>query len=190
VGGSGLVAYEAKWRRKLQRLQRAHPERWRVPGLSAEEVLDLLTLRLIEVVTADGTALPKYRRAGKEWGMLCVQEHLRTLRKSFGLSAIFADFDEAPLFTHAPSQEEQWLDWEASRSRALARERAELGLSRPQRRWLAALKLSANAGAFFESSDEPNLSAASRLLGKNRSSAQRAYRELQCRFIKELNHLK
>jgi hypothetical protein len=119
-----------------------------------------------------------------------MQEHLQALRKSFGLSAMPVDFDEAPLFMHAPSQEDQWLDREAAQGMALARERAELGLSRPQRRWLAALKLSANAGAFFESSHEPNLSAASRLLGKNRSSAQRAYRELQGRFIKELNHLK
>jgi hypothetical protein len=93
------------------------------------------------------------------------------------------------LLEHARSHEERWLDLEADHGRALARERAELGLSRPQRRWLAALKSSANAGAFFESSERPNLSAASRLLGKNRSSAQRAYRELQGCFIRELSRL-
>jgi hypothetical protein len=49
------------------------------------------------------------------------------------------------------------------------------------------LKLSARSGGFFESSAEPNLSAASRVLGKNRSSAQRAYRELQTRFTAELS---
>lgn len=75
------------------------------------------------------------------------------------------------------------------RARALARERAERSLSRPQRAWLAALERSANAGAFFESSGLPNLSAASRVLGKDRSSAQRAYRELRGRFIEELNRL-
>jgi hypothetical protein len=39
------------------------------------------------------------------------------------------------------------------------------------------------------SSDAPNLSAASRLLGKNRSSAQRAFRELQARFDRERRRL-
>jgi hypothetical protein len=74
--------------------------------------------------------------------------------------------------------------------RALAQQRAEQALSRPQRQWLSALKLSARAGGFFESSAEPNLSAASRVLGRNRSSAQRAYGELQTRFGRELQRLK
>ena len=42
---------------------------------------------------------------------------------------------------------------------------------------------------FFRASAEPNLSAASRLLGKNRSSALRAYRELQGRFSKEMKRI-
>ncbi len=181
------VLYEAKWRRKLRRLQHAYPERWRVPGLSEEEVRDILTLRLMEVVRAEQAELSRYRRPGKTWAMLCFQQHLRSLRKSFGLHAIAADFNTAPILQHAPDQEQQWLDLEADRERALAGERAELGLSRPQRQWLAALKLSADAGAFFASSEQPNLTAASRVLGKNRSSAQRAYRELQGRFIRERN---
>lgn len=145
-----LGACEAKWRRRLQNLQHAYPARWRVPGLSEEEVRDILTLRLIEVVRTEASDFSKYERAGREWGMQCLQEHLR------------------------------------ARVRALAQQRAELGLSRPQRQWLAALKRSVNAGAFFDSSERPNLSAASRVLGKDRSSAQRAYRELQSRFIEEL----
>ncbi|HWA77716.1 MAG TPA: hypothetical protein VG937_35515 [Polyangiaceae bacterium] len=42
---------------------------------------------------------------------------------------------------------------------------------------------------FFRASAEPNLSAASRLRGKNRSSALRAYRELQGRFSKEMKRI-
>ena len=59
-----------------------------------------------------------------------------------------------------------------------------------KRRWFDALKLSASAGSFFAASAEPNLSAAARLLGKNRSSAQRSYRELQLRFGRELERLR
>ena len=55
--------------------------------------------------------------------------------------------------------------------------------------WMTTDMKTGNAGAFFESSERPNLSAASRVLGKDRSSAQRAYRELQARFIEELNRL-
>jgi len=38
----------------------------------------------------------------------------------------------------------------------------------------------------FEASAEPNLSAASRILGKNRSPARRAFRELPARFSAQL----
>lgn len=79
---------------------------------------------------------------------------------------------------------------ESERLFSVAGQRAEQSLSRPQRRWLAALKLSARSGGFFQASAKPNLSAASRVLGKNRASAQRAYRELQARFSRELSRQK
>jgi len=183
-----LVAYEAKWTRKLRRLQRAHPERWHVPGLSPEEVRDILTLRLIEAVRGAGPSPSIQRTAGKEWGLALAEAELQALRRKFRLRAVPVDFRAAPPpARHAPSHEELWLDAEAQALRASAGRRAELGLSRTQRRWFSALKSSAAAGAFFETSDEPNLSAASRLLGKDRSSAQRAYRELQRRFTAALN---
>lgn len=189
VSDAALVAYEAKWRRKLGRLQRAHPARWRVFGLSDEEVIDSLTLRLIEVVRSEPGEFERYRRSGKEWGLSCAEEQLQRLKKVFRLNAVPADFNEEPVPERAANQEEQWLELEAQRTRTLAQECAERGLNRPQRAWLAALKLSANAGAFFESSDLPNLSAASRVLGKDRSSALRAYRELRGRFREELDRL-
>lgn len=184
-----LVHYEAKWRRILRALQQAHPGRFRVPGLSQEEVRDLLTLRLIEVLRSDPGEFWRYQRPGRAWAMQCMQEHLRVLRKCFRLDAIPADLREVPLRAYTLDQEEQWLEREAEQGRAMAQQRAERALSRPQRQWLAALKLSANAGAFFQSSELPNLSAASRLLGKDRSSAQRAYQELRVRFGRELKRL-
>ena len=175
-----LVAYLEKWTRTVQRLQRAHPERWQVPGLSDEEVRDALTLRLFEAVRA-GEAQPS------SWAILT--EQLGQLRKSFRLGAVATDFRTARLLEHTASIEERYLESEATLSMKLARARAEQGLTRPQRRGLAAFELSARCGAFFESSAEPNLSAASRMLGKHRSSAQRAYRELQERFGEERERL-
>jgi len=119
-----------------------------------------------------------------------VRLELRALRKSFRLATLPVDFAEAVSDCRAPSQEESFFELEAERSRNLAQARAEGQLSRPQRRWLSALKLSAHAGDFFAASAEPNLSAAARLLGKNRSSAQRSYRELQLRFGRELERLR
>jgi hypothetical protein len=49
--------------------------------------------------------------------------------------------------------------------------------------------MAANGGQFFEASREPNLSAASRVIGKHRSSAQRAYKELQVHFQRERRRL-
>jgi hypothetical protein len=181
-----LVDYQAKWNRKLARLQHSFPERWRVPGLSDEEVRDLLTLRLIEAVREPDGAELQLARPGKEWGLLIAQRALRALRGGFRLKVSPADFSGAQWEIRGPSQEEQWLEGEADLNRRSAQERAERGLSRPQRSWLAALKLSAREGGFFAASAEPNLSAASRILGKNRSSAQRAFRELQARFSAEL----
>jgi hypothetical protein len=181
-----LVAYEAKWQRRLGKLQRAFPARWRVAGLSDEEVRDLLTLRLLEAVRrADSEALA-LARPGREWGLLIAQRELRALRKGFRLNVVLADQGEGRLPSRGPNQEDAWLDHEATRSRCLAQARAEQGLSAPQRRWLGAFRASAEQGAFFEASAEPNLSEASRALGKHRSSALRAYRELQARFSAEL----
>jgi hypothetical protein len=176
-----LVRYQRKWERKLAHLQRVYPQRWRVAGLSDEEVRDALTLRLLEAVR---TGADEPGRPGQDWGLTVMQRHLAVLRKRFRLAATPTDFDAAPTAQRAPTQEELWLEVEAAGRRALAREQAESGLTRPQRRWLAALEDAARDGDFFAASDEPNLSAASRLLGKNRSSAQRAYRNLQRQFLR------
>lgn len=181
-----LVQYEAKWQCKLRRLQQTFPQRWRVAGLSDEEVRDILTLRLIEAVRQGSVEELALARPGREWGLLIVQRELRALRRAFRLPAIPVDFSAVPVVLHELDQEERLLVAESERLFVAAGQRAEQSLSRPQRQWLAALKLSARAGGFFESSAEPNLSAASRVLGKNRSSAQRAYRELQVRFSNEL----
>ncbi|MES1188750.1 MAG: hypothetical protein ABUL60_33355 [Myxococcales bacterium] len=185
-----LVEYEAKWQRKLRRLQQAHPERWRVAGLSDEEVRDILTLRLIEAVRRASPEELALARPGREWGLLIVQRELRALRRCFKLPAVPVDFSETLAVTPELDQEERLLVSEAERLLLAAEQRAEQGLTRPQRQWLAAMKLSARAGGFFQASAEPNLSAASRVLGKNRSSAQRAYRELQARFSRELARTK
>ena len=183
---AALVRYEAKWQRKLRRLQQTFPERWRVAGLSDEEVRDILTLRLIEAVRQASPEELALARPGREWGLLIVQRELRALRRAFKLAAVPVDFNAAALPQAELDQEEQLLAGESARLYSLAQQRAEQGLSRPQRQWLAAMKLSARAGGFFAASAEPNLSAASRVLGKNRASAQRAYRELQARFSREL----
>jgi len=190
IDDQALVAYEARWQRKLGRLQRAFPERWRVPGLSDEEVRDRLTLRLIEAVRGPTPAELELAVPGKEWGLLIVRAELRVLRRSFRLGALPVDFRESTSPCRSPTQEEHWLEREAEQQRALAEARAERELSRPQRRWLAAFKLSARAGNFFVASDEPNLSAAARIVGKDRSSAQRGYRELQLRFGRERDRLR
>lgn len=187
---TALVAYLSKWQRKLGRLQRRYPERWCVPGLSDEEVRDRLTLQLFEAVRAPDGAARRLQQPGKEWGLLVLRQALTELRRSFRLRVTVGEVEQVPNYRHVLDQEEQWFEDEAERVRVLARRRAESQLSQPQRRWLAALELSARAGGFFETSDEPNLSAASRLLGKNRSSAQRAYHELQARFGRELERLK
>jgi len=183
---SALVAYEAKWQSKLLKLQRVFPGRWRVPGLSDEEVRDLLTLGLLEAVRRADPAELGLARPGREWGLLIAARELKALRQSFRLKVVVTDLGEAALPARTLGQEEAWLELEAAQGRARAQARAEQGLSLPQRRWLGAFKASAEDGAFFESSAEPNLSAPSRALGKHRSSALRAYRELQARFCAEL----
>jgi len=164
-----------------------------VPGWSDEEVRDALTLRLVEAVrapAADASAVPcPLSDASKEWGLRVVERHLALLRKTFRLRTRTVDLRQAPLPGREPTEEERCLEREADAARAIAGRFAELSLNQPQRRWLAALKEAARAGAFFRASDAPNLSVASRLLGKNRSSAQRAFHELQARFDRERRRL-
>jgi hypothetical protein len=187
---AALVAYQGKWQRRLCRLQQSFPERWRVVGLSDEEVRDFLTLRLLEAVREPTPLDRLLARPGKEWGLLIARRELAALRKAFRIRVVAGDPADTGAYPHAPTQEERWLADEADQLLVVAQARAEAQLSRPQRSWLAALKLSARGGGMVESSAEPNLSAAARLLGKNRSSAQRSYRELQARFGRELSRLK
>src|SRR5882757_4103964 len=92
---AALVAYEAKWRRKLRRLQRTFPERWRVAGLSDDEVCDLVTLSLIEALRNPEPGVWNLARPGKEWGLLVARQRLSALRKSFKLGATPVGFSEA-----------------------------------------------------------------------------------------------
>ncbi|HVY29492.1 MAG TPA: hypothetical protein VHB79_23195 [Polyangiaceae bacterium] len=185
-----LVAYEAKWRARLARLQRRYPARWHVPGLSNEEVLDLLCLHLIEVLRSGESEPFALESPGRPWGLLIAARKRRALRRAFRLAITAHDFAEAPGYRETPDQEQMCVEREEQQLLALAGERAKSQLSGPQRRWLAALEQSTQSGELFAASDEPNLSAASRILGKNRSSALRAYRELQARYSSELARLK
>jgi hypothetical protein len=187
---TALVAYEAKWRARLERLQRRYPPRWKLPGLSNEEVLDLLCLHLIEVLRGGDPELLGLESPGRPWGLLIAARKQRALRQAFRVAITPHDLAEVPSYREAPDQEQAFLSREEEWLLTQAGERAKSQLSRPQRRWLAALELSAQSGEFFAASDEPNLSAASRILGKNRSSALRAYRELQARYSSELSRLK
>jgi len=186
---AALVRYLSKWQGKLRRLQRRYPERWGVPGLSDDEVRDLLTLRLFEALRGPDPSERLLQQPGREWGLLMLRLALGELRRSFKLRVAPGETDASPGYWHALNPEEQWLEDEAERGRAQAQARAEGGLSKPQRAWLAALKVSALSGGLFAASGEPNLSAASRVVGKDRSSAQRAYQELKARFTRELERL-
>jgi hypothetical protein len=186
-GERALVEYLRKWERSIERLQRAHPERWRVAGLSVDEVRDALTLHLLEVVR--DRALWPAAQAGKPWPLVVVRARLAELRRSFRLSITAVDFGETVFNERTPNQEERWLELESAACRAEATRNACAGLSRPQRRWLDAMTEAARNGEFFAASDELNLSAASRLLGKHRSSALRAYNELSAVFASELERM-
>lgn len=196
-----LVAYLERWRRSLIRLQRAYPARWHVPGLSEEETRDALLLTLLEVARTDSTKEATAsvgssvgpRKAGR---FLAPEEVLRILRRRrselfrrFRLGATPVDFvslgDACGVVRHELDHEACYVELENEALRAAAADAASAALSRPQRRWLSAFKLAAHAGNFFGTSEEPNLSAASRVLGRHRSSAQRAYRELQSSFQRE-----
>ena len=182
-----LVRYEGKWAKRLDRLFRAHPERWHLAGISDEELRDELTLRLIDTLRSKPSEVSRHERAGKEWGLCFLSHARREVRAGFRLNVVLAD--ATPAQDRAQTEEERLIELETDGLFAAARARAEANLSRPQRRWLAALKLSANAGAFFETSGRVNLAAASRLLDKHRSSAQRAFAELQRHFVRELDRV-
>jgi len=185
---AALVAYERKWQGKLRRLQAAHPSRWHVPGLSPDEVRDELTLSLLEAIRTQPGALKRHLRAGKEWGLSLLAERRRALCAAFKLD-IVPTCDFSALLDREPNEEQRLIDDQTRVAMARAHERGAERLSRTQRRWLSAMKLSANAGGFFESSGRPNLAAASRVLGKDRSSAVRAFGELACHFRAELHEL-
>jgi hypothetical protein len=184
-----LVAYQTKWAKRLARLQRAHANRWRLRGLSDPELRDELTLRLIDAVRTKPEARAAHNRPGQEWGLLFLAHERDVLRGGFRLNVVLADPARDLEHARCVSEEERIIEGQSAGILAIARERAERGLSRPQRRWLAAMRIAANAGAFFASSGQLNLSAASRLLGKNRSSAVRAFDELKQRFGRERRKL-
>ena len=183
---AALVRYVDEWTRRISCRQRRHVARWAVPGLSPEEVRDALSLRLWEVLAADTSTELVYCRAGREWGLEVVVRELRSLRRRFRLGATSVDFWATPLPERSPNQEERWLELEAETCRALARGRALGRLTRAQEAWLDTFEARARDGGFFQSSRSLNLSAASRALGKSRSSALRAYRQLEYEFRREL----
>ncbi|MFZ5892710.1 MAG: hypothetical protein ACOY0T_16745 [Myxococcota bacterium] len=184
---AALVAYERKWGHRLAKLQRVHPARWNVPGLSAEELRDELTLRLIDTLRTAPAELEQYERAGREWALSFFSGQRAQLRKAFRIDVAPADI--SCVCERVDDQEERLIAHQSAELLGLARSRAERSLSRPQRRWFAAMKMSANAGSFFEASGKLNLAAVSRLLDKNRSSALRAFRELEQHFTRELAKL-
>jgi hypothetical protein len=182
-----LVRYLALWEQRVRALQRRHPGRWCVRGWSDEEVRDALTLRLFEAAQS-GDVLPRADGTGDE-ELAILAGHLKSLRRGSRLRVTVMDLHESPVIEREPSQEERYLDFETSARFAVAADRARASLNQPQRRWLAAMQWTANRGDFFEASDKLNLSAASRVIGKNRSSALRAYREIEARFREELERL-
>ncbi len=188
TGDDALVAYERHWAKRLRRLQRAHPARWRIAGLSAEEVVDVLTLHLIEGVR-DGAAMALQGRPGREWGLLRAEAHVRTLRRTFRLDATPVDLRAAPIVARTLDPEALWVEAEAERSLGAARSAAERALASNQRAWLDALRATVTEGEVFAASGKPNLTAASRRVGMNRSSALRAYRNLQQIFTAALRNV-
>ena len=186
---AALARYVTRWTRKIAYRQRVHAARWSVPGLSPEEVRDALSLRLWELLSGDRAGERAYCRAGRVWGLEVAVQELRSLRRRFKLAPVSVDFWATPLPECAPNQEARFMELEASACRALAERQARGGLSQVQRTWLLALEAAARGGSFFRSSQALNLSAASRALGKNRSSALRAYRQLEDEFQRALDRI-
>lgn len=186
---AALAEYVARWTRKFARLQRVYPARWCVPALSPEEVRDAFSLRIWELISGDRASERAHCRAGRAWGLGVALRELRSLRRRFKVAAVSVDFWATPQAERAPNQEARLLDFEAETCRALAERQARGRLSPVQKRWLSALEAAARGGGFFRSSQALNLSAASRALGKNRSSALRAYRQLEDEFQRALDRI-
>ena len=180
-----LVAYQAKWSQRLRRLQLAQPKRWSVRGLSAEELHAELTLALIELIMEGQEQFERYERAGREFGFSFMASARSSMRRKYRLRVVLTEAELT--FDPEPTHEERLIEDELQSAVRLASATAERSLSRPQRRWLSAMKLSAHVGGFFESSGRLNLASASRLLGKNRSSAQRAFSEIRRHFQAEFD---
>ena len=207
---SSLLCTLGRWERKIAALQRRHPGRWSVRGWSDGEVRDALTLCLFEALrlahpSDESRFDPSPKNNGDpeenlddrvedserhdEWEFALLTRHLRELQRGSRLKVTVMDLSDAPVMQREPSHEERYFEYESDVRRALAAQRAREGLSQPQRRWLAAMQWSANRGDFFEASERLNLSAASRVIGRHRSSALRVYKELQSRFQDELDRL-
>ncbi len=188
AGDRALVSYERKWARRLAKLQRLHAARWCLAGLSDSELRDELTLRLIGSLRSPSADRTRYERAGKEWGLVLFTDERRALRRNFRLNVVLA---EPPVACdRAPTIEERLLEHEHGALLTRAEAQAESTLSRPQQRWYAAMRGAANAGAFFEASGKLNLAAVSRACGRTRSSATRAFHELETAFTRELEKLR
>lgn len=185
TSGNALVAYQSHWDTRLRRMARRHPERFYAPGLSAEEVRDTLTLELVHALRSPERDA-EFTLPGKEWGLLVVSAELGALRRRFRLEAESVDFRTLTLPRSEPTQEDRWLEREEEVCFEESTKAAVQRLTASERQWFAALRLAARQGQFFEASDRLNLSAASRVLGKDRSSAHRAYREIQIHFQAEL----
>jgi hypothetical protein len=166
------IELHAAWNAKIRRMQRARPERWHVRGWSDDEVRDELTLRVLEHATSD-----------EETIMRAVRSRLNELRRAHRIRVHAVR--ETPSWRDVPSDEELVIAREIEIGRAAAGVRAESRLPTSQRRWLDAMRTAANDGEFFAASDDLNLSAAARVLGKDRSSAKRAWDALRARFQRE-----
>lgn len=181
-----LCAYEARWRTRLRVSMRRRPRYFRVPGLPDDEVLDALVLGLVEHVR--GAPGPTAERDDSEAAprrpleLVLAEATVRELRRRFRLAATPVDFREVVVQSRAETPEQAVLDREHHTTRERAARRAEAGLDPERRAWLEAFRRSANDGNFFAESGRPNLAAASRVLGKHRSSALRAYVELGQHF--------
>ncbi|MGC4092819.1 MAG: hypothetical protein QM756_34030 [Polyangiaceae bacterium] len=184
---AALVAYERKWSRRLSCLQRRRSAYWTLPGLSADELRDELTLRLVEALRSPTHDFTRCERAGREWGLAFLVAERRALRRSYRLPMVLTD--PPTHYGAATDCEERLIEEQSTRLLTQAGELAEASLSSSQRRWLSAMKWSANAGGFFAASGALNLAQVSRLLDRNRSSAQRAFEELRHRFASELERL-
>ncbi len=147
---AGFVAYQKRWETKLTRLTKRYPERLSVPGLTHAEVRDMSSLRLLELVRTDDESCDVWAKPGREWGLAVVQFHVRELRRQFRLHAEPMDFREPlPVMGRESDHEERFLEMESEQCRWSAQRRAEDALTRPQRAWLAALKLAANSAEFL-----------------------------------------